>query len=430
MEVLDVYRSILQCAGFTVGEDDMVSVTSKDQSKPFMVDGKRLVIPSARQTNVPDWKNRVAFHPLQENTASGESKVLKALRGAFNIRLNHTTMQVMNKLLAMAIEVEATHHKLSPDQQQYLSLVKDVDQTAFENLQSILGQMKITQVEKQFVRIFIRKGGLYQGKPYSRVGVVSFPLYEELKKESEKKGKHTIYGVGVRAKDLKIYMALLSYIFPKIDEPEAYNFGSNSKLVPSIHALMQAMMYVASDLNTVLDIFENQIEDPEELRFAAEWVDAFMDADALASRARMIPMLPGNEGSADKVEEANKASQLNQNARPTSPTAHNAPGTDRPVVQPQQQPYHQVEIQHQPEVPTEVAPGKAAFKSRTPHHYQRNFGGSYGGYQPPQEQPGAQTRHNRAPSWGRSDNYGQYGQGGGYGNRGYGGGYGGGRGRI
>lgn len=431
MEIFDIYRSIMRAAGFTVTEDDMVSVVSGEKSKPFTIEGKRLVIPSPKQTGVSNWDNRVAFHPLQENTMAGESKVMKALRGAFNIRLNLVAGTVLNFLAKVAVEVEATHGKLSPDQQQFLSLAKEADQTSFETLGKILDQMPVNQMEKQIVRIFIRKGGIYQGKPHSRLGVVTFPFYNELKAEAAKKGKHAIYGVNVRVKDLDLYMKLLQYIFPRIDEAEAYNFGSNSRMVPSVHALMSAVMLVGSELNTVVDLFKNVIDNPDELTFDSAWVEDFVDIDTLAARARMIPMLPGNEGSMSKVEEAHKGAQLNMGA-PTSPTSPQATGTDRPYQPQQQAPAQAPEQYAEPIAHTQVAKGKISFDEVVANNpnMQRQQYGYRTPYTPPQPQ-GVRSAHARPPSWATQQGYGYTNTNPNYppqGQGNYGGGYG--RGRI
>ena len=406
MEVLDIYRSILRAAGFTVTEDDMVSVTLKDKSKPFTIEGKRLVVPSPVQTRVAKWDNRVAFHPLQENTMAGESKVMKALRGAFNLRLNYVAGTVLRNLVRIAVEVEQTHGKLSPDQSQFLSLAKEADQRSFDDLDKIIDQMPVNQIEKQFVRIFIRKGGIYKGNPHSRLGVVTFPLYHELKTESEKKGKHVIYGVQVRARDLELYKKLLEYMFPRIAEPEAYNFGSNSRMAPSIDALMNAVLLVGSDLNTVVDLFKNIIEDSAELLFDSDWVESFADADALASKARMIPMLPGNEGSMSKSEEAQKSAQLNMGT-PVSPTAPQATGTDRPYQAQKMNAPAQEAPYAEPIAHTQVSKGKISFDEVVANNpnMQRQQYGYRTPYTPPQPQ-GVRAAHSRPPTWASQGGYG------------------------
>ncbi len=413
MDILDIYRSIMRAAGFTVTEDDMISVVSGDKSKPFTIEGKRLVVPSTKQTSVANWENRLAFHPLQENTMAGESKVMKALRGAFNIRLNYVTGTVLTNLVRIAVEVETTQGKLTPDQQQFLSLTKDADQRSFDDLAKILDEMPVNQIEKQFVRIFVRKGGIYKGTPHSRLGVTAFPLYNELKQEAAKKGKHAIYGVNVRVKDMELYMNLLQYIFPRIAEPEAYNFGSNSRLVPSIHALMSTVMLLASELNTAVDLFKNVIEKSEELLFDAGWVEGFQDIDTLAAKARMIPMLPGNEGSMSKVEEQQKGAQVQMNAG-HSPTAAYARGTDRP----QEAASAPAKPQYaEPIANTQVSKGKISFDevmASNPNMQRQTYGYQTPYTQQPPNPQGVRDAHRRPPSWANSGGYGYAGGGGNY----------------
>lgn len=299
-KLIDLYRSILAAADLHADEDGYVSLHfSKDKKQPFLVKGKRLVLPTRTQLTSPNAKESVKFHPMSENILRGESDVLEALRSALNMRLNITIATLSLELLTLACS-PGEHAKLSPEQSEFLSHVKNPDIRMVETLKKIQNVMPIAQTQKNFASIYLKRGGTVNGKKHARVGVVSFPLYQELKK-----GGDEVYGVKLRVKDRVALVQLLEYIIPGIDQPEAYNRGSDSQQAPFLDALMRAVLAVASPLNDVIERFRNQLEaDPDSLVFPSDWVEAFDNLEAFRNEVRAIPMQAGNEGATKAAEPA------------------------------------------------------------------------------------------------------------------------------
>jgi hypothetical protein len=294
MKLLDLYRSILDAAKLVTTEDGFVSMKLADESKPALVKGKRLVLPTREHLSNPDWKNRVAFHPLAENVLRAESEVLGFLRQAFNIRANYTFGLVAYQLLTIATS-PAEHAKLSPDQVEFLSKLKNADEKTLQVLQKLMQAYPATS---SFVSIYLKRTGQVAGRRYARVGVVSFPMYKDLKSNAPE-----VNGVKMRVKDREALIALLEYMVPTIDEADENNRGSDSQLAPFLDALMKAVLVVAGPLNAVIELFRNQLEDPDELLFNDEWVETFDNLGVMKDEIRMIPMQAGNEGAVSKTEE-------------------------------------------------------------------------------------------------------------------------------
>jgi hypothetical protein len=293
--LLDIYRAILGAGWLAADAEGYISmVAPSGEKKPAMIKGKRLVLPTPEHLKNPDWSDRVPFHPLFENILHGESEVLEKFRQAINIRMNTTIGTICVGLLRLATST-GEHSKLKPEQTEFLSKVKNADEKTLDAMHKLLTAMPATQMQKQFVSIYLKRGGSLAGKKHARVGVVSFPLYKELLK-----GEDEVYGVKLRKKDLTTLVNLLEYIFPGIEDDGTYSRPSDSKQAPFLDALMHAVAALADPINGVLELFKKPLGlgEFDEFLFSSDWIEAFDNVDALAPEARSIPMLSGNDGHA------------------------------------------------------------------------------------------------------------------------------------
>lgn len=304
MKLLDLYKSLLKVAKRVVHEDGTISQTFGGKTEPSLIKGKREVLPTREHLSNPDWENRVVFHPLSENILRGESAVLEDYRQALNVRINWTFGLLGYQLLMIAAS-EDEHKKLSPDQTVYLSQMKNANEGTLKTFLNLMKAMPMDQNQKTFVSIYLKRGGTIAGKRYARVGVVSFPLYNELTKMAGLE----LWGVKFKnKKDIETIKKLLEYMIPGIETPESHNRGSDSGVAPYLDALMKAVMSVASPLNDLIEIFHNVLavnspEDdshPDQLRFEDAWVETFDNLDVMVPEIRAIPMQAGNEGSPAK----------------------------------------------------------------------------------------------------------------------------------
>jgi hypothetical protein len=296
MKLIQLYESILKTANLHTTNDGYVSLKVGDIVKPTMLKGKRLVLPTKEHLSNPNKEEIVLFHPLSENILKGESAVLEEFRSSLNARLNHTIGLLSFNLLVISTSI-ADHVKLSPDQSEFLSNLKNADDKTLEVFQKLLKVMPVDQHQNSFISIYLKRGGSVNGKRHSRVGIVSFPFYEELKKDGD------VYGVKLRVKDRETFISLMDYMFPTIDEPESFNRGSDSDVAPYLDSLMKAVMAVASPINDQVALFKNIIEDSDELMIEDGWVDTFDNLGSMINEIRMVPMQAGNEGSSKPGEQ-------------------------------------------------------------------------------------------------------------------------------
>lgn len=346
MDILSLYTSVLEAAGLVVDKDGFVSANSSlmkgEGTTPVHVNGKRLVLPTQFHLGDPNKENKILFHPLSENILRGESEVITKLRSVLTIKLNYTIASTIAGLLDIAASV-AEHKRLTPDQSVMLSVAKDADETMMAAFTQLCMKCVAGDNDSSFVKFYLKRAGVVKGKKYSRAGIISFPFYEELKKE-----KDSYFGVKLRKKDRATFLAMMEYVLPNIDTEEAYNRGSDSEIAPFFDALMKTFVGVASNLNDVLELFKNKIDGAELLITSSDWVEVFDNLSCMLPEIRKIPMQAGNEGEAKKAESVQATAPAGQLAYIPPQAAAPQPLYQPAPVQPQQW----QQQQHIPQPPT------------------------------------------------------------------------------
>lgn len=286
-----LYTSILRAAGLVADSEGFVSLNNQlytgTPNTPAVIGGKRIVLPTDHHLRNPS-PNTTVFHPLREQAMRGESETVGKLRTAIGIRLNFTFQALMNEMINLA-KNRAQHKSLSPDQAVALMSVKDVTESTHVAFTELILR-SADDSSKPFVAIYVRKSATVKERNYFRAGIVTFPMYEELKSSDKP------MGYAISDKERKNLLRLMEYIVPGIEVANNYDRGSNSGVAPHLDALMKAFNGVASRLNDQIDLFDDVFKQPS-LRIDDDWVESFEDLDALEVQIQMIPQQPGNEGS-------------------------------------------------------------------------------------------------------------------------------------
>ena len=322
----DLYREIARVAAIYTSDDGFCStyrkdpVTKKEELTPVTIKGKRLVLVTDNQLANPDWEHRVAFHPLYESVSRGESDVHAGFRTYLNVHLNRVFGLLAARLLQLAAS-KTEHEKLTPDQTEYLDLVKEADAKTVEPFANILSSFP---GDRAFVNIFVKPSGLVKGEKFTRAAIVTFPIYDALMEAEKVKTGVAVKVPGgdkpivIRNKDRDTMIALLKYIIPDIGTPKAYDTGSLSKLAPTMDALMNAAAKLIDPLNTLLDLFKNQLikedqgimeEDWNRLKFPTDWTLDFEDLSPLSFEIKSVPIMQSSEGTLAKAPEAAQQQQ-------------------------------------------------------------------------------------------------------------------------
>lgn len=356
-KILNIYQSILAYSGLGVDEDGRIFEELSlygDDKKPVYaeVDGEPLVFPVKAQFNQPDQK-KFYFHPFSESFVRGESEIIQFLRERIAIRINFVTAVVAQKLLELL--ASPGHHKnLTESQAELLIAVGDADTKSAANW----GQLMIRAIKASrdgaFVKLYLKHSGTLRGESYARIGVVSFPFYQNLISDKLEVA---------RQKDKPTFKKLLEFIFSEIQTAEAYNFGTRSRDAPYLEALMMASALVAARLNYVVSTFANYIPDAGKMLFNMDWSDHFDDLGPLRTEIRSMPELRGNAGSV-AVSEKNHPVQRPVEAPPVpaAPVAAPVPVQQTTPVLPYapMQAYPQAGVQQPVQVPAPVIPAVQA----------------------------------------------------------------------
>ena len=331
MELLEVYKSILRFSGLEADTDGFVSTVLGDKREPALVNGKRLVLPTDNHLRGNDGQKMV-FHPLSENILRGESEVITKLTEVINIRLNFTFGIVAQSLLNL-VDSPDLHKRLNSSQLALLIAIKEVDNTTLTNFISVMLAGIKSQPTKVFTNIFLNRGGSLNEKRYSRVGVVSFPMWKELQNNAE-----TLFGVKIRVKDRETFKQLYKFVFPSLVTGTEYSRGSDSNTAPFLAVLMNSAMGLASCLNDLLVNYREFIEDADKLMFDGDWTEAFENLEEMVPAIRRIPVQAGNEGR-HKVGEVVSDKPVNKVVKPELPAQPVwMPQQPQPAAPPQQPP--------------------------------------------------------------------------------------------
>lgn len=332
MKLNPLYVSIADAANWVVSEEGFVSkkIIGKSETEPVLVKGQRLALPYDKIMGSTA-KDIMIFHPLREDVLNPDTDVLDVLRKSLNTRLNITTCWLITHLLALAKSPD-DQARMNPDQSFFLSQVKKVDDSTFDDMKKIMAAMKVDAKTKTTVSIFTKKGGIYEGKKHNCVGVVKFAMYDELKETLTKDGKPEVFGVKLSSKKNRdAILAVMEYIYPQISTPEYYNYGSSSQVAAFMDALMQSFGRLASDLNVVVDLFsEPDLLDGQakEMRINGEWMATFQDLGAIRNEVRMVPHQKGN---VEELVPAMKAASAVQAAVTGQPAAYVGVAAAEPV---------------------------------------------------------------------------------------------------
>lgn len=295
-DLLELYKALLATGWMSADERGIITLAKSTKHEPIHVGGKQLVLPTVEQLRNPDSSVRIMFNPLHESVLKGESDVITQLRHSYAVRLNYTIGTLLRSLLDLAAST-GRHAGLSPVQSEILSPLKNSDEkTVVDFARILINATKKLGVEAAFVTLYLKRGGKVDDKIYSRAGIVTFPVYEELLKDQD-----TYFDVDLRKKDIPTLRALFRHVFPGIDD-HYYNKGSNSDVAPYLDALVKTVAGVVGATNEMVTMYSKFIEDSEGLIIQTDWADAFENLAAWVPELRMIPAQFSTDGADRKID--------------------------------------------------------------------------------------------------------------------------------
>jgi len=347
-KILDIYTSILSFAGLHADSDGVIYVQPNKNSDSIQVEinGEPLVLPIHSQFNNPDQK-RVYFHPFCENFVRGESEVVQKLREYIAIRFNCVFGITAQYLLSLLGSPEQ-HKRLDEDQIALLKFISEADDKTAIHWSNLMMKLLKQHLSETYIKLYLKHSGTWRGEAYSRLGIVTFPFYQDLTAD---KYDH------LRVKDRSAFKKIVEFIFPDIKKSESYNYGTRTRVAPYLDALMSTSAIIAQRLNDITTMYKDFIPNYEDSLFDMEWFAAFQDLDDLRSDIEKLPQLvKGNGGRATVSEQNHPIQKVEYKQDPPAPTQTTQ---QQPIYQQAPQPTQAP--QYQAPVVRETADGKLNF---------------------------------------------------------------------
>lgn len=290
--LIELYTSLLNSVGMVADNQGFISTLTpgSDTPKPWTIDGRRGVLPLPEQLTQHDWSGRYGFNPLKQNVVGGESKIMEKFRERMNANSDFILGMLLIDLAQLGVKKEQ-HKDLTPEQAQYLGPFSDSDEKFIKLLADLTATKRLLKKNCEFIRFSVIKGRVWQGQKRSRVAVAHFPLYEALPKDNK---PITIGNFKLRIADVKMLRNMYEFLFPGIREPGYYEVGSDSKMGPSIEALMNLYAKFVDVINTAVTLLEPVIGTSNALFIVNDWRDDMADPTPYWDEVRQIPNLEGN----------------------------------------------------------------------------------------------------------------------------------------
>lgn len=293
------YEHILRAFGMEADDEGLISRKAMGPdmpSRPAAIDGERLCLPTSSFLQRESIEGLLAFHPLSENIANGQSKVQKYLRNTARTTITYYVAMLTEELIKVVCNKEY-QSRLPSTWNDFFKSVVNVDDKTEKNLTKAINESLGRKTG--IVSLFLKNGGKLDDVDYLRTCNISFPIVGEVE-------GRTPYGVTLRKKDVEVLLNILTYILPGIRTEHHYSAGVDYGTAPYFSALMTGYANVFTDINKCIDRMV-----PLGLDVQPVDLSYMMDMGALGALRKLVPPQPGNEGTPNKakVEEEEEESK-------------------------------------------------------------------------------------------------------------------------
>lgn len=252
LKVIKFYKDLLEPLDLTAKENGQLFTRLSDKETPLLVGGLPTFLPT--RDNIDTFfvnKNGVSekvkelFNPLSENSIRGANKTFMKFRNIIEYKMLNVFYYVGEALLLISMSKEEINDLNIVKFTSLLSRYKGgasklIDAKSLELWLKIYQNILNKYNNKKFINILVRKGGLLNNIVYNRVGVITFPLGEDILKLNNK-DRHLL-DITLRNKDVEVFKTIYEYLIgdDKLIE-DGIQTGSLNKKSPSLHTLL--LMY-------------------------------------------------------------------------------------------------------------------------------------------------------------------------------------------
>lgn len=320
---LACYNSILPAFSCEADENGFIDfLTPTGKRTPATIGGAVMVLPTQANLRKGFPEDQFPFHPLCESmTRQGTSPVIQYLQRSAKASISQAVVMLAQSLLELACDV-STHKDIPIDSNDFLVKLADCDKE--KNIKSVFEKVVAAAVKKnRLVTVYLKNGGMFDGKKVNRLCVIRIPLLEDLQTEGK-----DVLGVTVSKKQRKILTALFKLIVPFGDSPEEYSHGTTTRQAPYLHCLLVAYAKISKVLNQCINNYAVPMQLP--IKPIPTYDPAIVDTFEKARAEVEIPALRGNEGGVkETAEEASDSRVADTGAKPPVQVQNNVPQTTR-----------------------------------------------------------------------------------------------------
>ncbi len=290
-DLLSFYTSLLKSIGCSILPDGSIVELSVDGDmvKPVMieVDGisKKLMLPTSEVIKNGNWEEMVLFHPCCENVYRGQSEVIQLLTRLISTQV-YSAVQLMVAALIYLCRDKEIKGKISRQAMEIIGKFDTVHNDARAFFLALA--KKNTGIGGKAPLLYYRlaRGGKVAGKAYDRTCVLHVPFLE--------KADAKVIDTSVDMKHVNVIRSIYAYVIP-----ETVRYGSNSKTMPYLMALLEAYYGTVNHLNDIyrklgkaLTLVKSEVTIYE---MDTSWYDALASLPGLYKKY-MPQVFPGNNG--------------------------------------------------------------------------------------------------------------------------------------
>lgn len=253
MKMLEFYAGAWEMLGFSVSSDGFIRRVNEkdDQFEQLVYEDKPVVLPYPEQLQ-PGLAERVIFNPVLEDIDKAESNSLAAYREQVIHAMNQQAMNIMISLLAIAFDPNQASN-MTEEQLDFLRPLAQWNVKPDKLLASLEGLLRKSRAktERSIVGFYLKRMGEIGSKRYRSVGVVSFPMLEELIACEDTPNKAP-FGVKLSKDERGALREILTMMYPD-PESESWMAGSDDPFAPKLSSLAKAM-YIVLQRNVKLGL--------------------------------------------------------------------------------------------------------------------------------------------------------------------------------
>lgn len=318
MKLIDFYNKVLNM-GIMEADDKGVVRLIQEHKPAAMIGDRIIVIPTQEQISNLN-ENKEVFHPLAEDTIAGLSNVSKKLLERINFSLNVTFTQIVIYLHSLATTSSGKTNYTS-EQMEILQGIKAQPKKELDIMKALAGPFAKNPTNA-FVEITLSRSGktLFRGERVSRVAYVSFPFYNELKKDIDKARKDSTLGLTLEQVELMIEM--YEAVFPNLDMPDEYNSGVGVVYAPFFTVLLKSAGSLFQAMMRLKVAFPDYIELTELTETDYGWLSILDNQEELRKLANQYPNLELKKNAVEKEPIRSTPTAV---PTPPAPTAYAQP---------------------------------------------------------------------------------------------------------